>query len=86
MKMTGDVFKDLIEANPNWCKDLKEKTSITTYADLSNSNITQLSPLLTFTAKKRECKNVSVNWRSAMSLKTPPWGDGERRSVASRTQ
>jgi len=65
MKMTGDVFKDLIEANPNWCKDLKEKTSITTYADLSNSNITQLSPLLTFTAKKESatfcnCKNLKV--------------------------
>lgn len=34
----------------------------------------------------RECKSVSVNWKSATFLKEPLWGDGERRSVASRTE
>ena len=51
MKMTGEEFCKLIKKDPSWCKNLKESLEITTYVLLTGSNITHLSPLLTFSGR-----------------------------------
>ena len=66
-KITGKEFKDLIEKDPSWCKDLKEPLKITGFTRLDYSNITHLSPLITFSkddmgwaASFYGCKNLKV--------------------------
>ena len=67
-QMTGKEFEKLINKYPSWCKDLKEPLEITTFTNLRGSNITYLSPLLTFSGKNEyehvatfgNCKNLKV--------------------------
>jgi len=68
MKITGEEFVELIEKNPSWCKTITEPLKVTTYVDLIKSEITHLSPLLTFNGKNSDgwaadfdhCKNLKV--------------------------
>ena len=53
-RITGEKFVKLINKNPSWCKNLKEKIEITTYAGLDSSNITHLSPLITFSGRDQD--------------------------------
>ena len=64
-QITGGEFIGLIQQNPSWCKNLKEQLEITTFADFRNSQITHLSPLLTFSHKEwagdfSNCKDLKV--------------------------
>jgi len=67
-QITGKMFKELIGENPSWCKNLKEPIEITTYTELVDSNITHLSPLLTFSGTDNEgwsanlynCKHLKI--------------------------
>ena len=66
--MTGEEFKALIEKDPSWCKNLKEPLEITTFANLEQTEITHLSPLITFsgedkygwTASFHRCRQLEV--------------------------
>ena len=49
--MTGEEFDKLTKTNPSWCLSIKEPLEITTYANLSRSPITHLSPLITFSGR-----------------------------------
>jgi len=67
MILTGEEFKALIEKDPSWCKDLKKPLEITTFLNLKNSNITHLSPLITFkgnddgrSANFENCKKIKI--------------------------
>ena len=68
MRITGTEFEGAIKKDPSWCKALKEPIEITTYVELRGSNITHLSPLLTFSgtdtcgwvADFQGCKNLKV--------------------------
>ena len=69
-KMTGEEFYELIRKDPSWCLNIKEPLEITTYVELIYTNITHLSPLLTFKGKNngnlqwvadfRQCKFLKV--------------------------
>jgi len=59
-QMTGEEFVMLIRANPSWCKNLKEPLEITSYVELSYSNITHLSPLITFSGTDSQGKTISL--------------------------
>ena len=50
-QITGGEFIELIKKDPSWCKDLKEPLEITSPVALSISDITHLSPFITFTGR-----------------------------------
>jgi len=52
-QITGEEFVGLIEKDPSWCKNLKKEVEITTFVNLAYSNITHLSPLITFSGKNK---------------------------------
>jgi hypothetical protein len=59
--MTGSEFTSHILRDPDFCKSIKEKLSITSKVSLSNSAITALSPHLRFqrNASFNFCKNLT---------------------------
>ena len=68
MKITGAEFKNLIKENPSWCLDIKEPLKVTTFVSLICSNITHLSPLITFSGQENNgwaanfygCENLEI--------------------------
>jgi len=66
--MTGLQFEKAIKKDPSWCLSIKEPIKITTYVELINSDITHLSPLITFLGESNydwaadfcECKNLKI--------------------------
>jgi hypothetical protein len=67
-KITAEEFKAFINQDPSWCKTLTEPTEITTYCNMMGSNITHLSPLLTFSGRDEygvvasfsHCENLRI--------------------------
>jgi len=67
-RITGEELESLIIKDPTWCSKLTKPTEVTTYCNLARSNITHLSPLLTFKGLNQEgdvadlafCKNLKV--------------------------
>ena len=58
--MTGEEFIIKTLKDPSWCLGIKGPLEITTVVHLTNSRITHLSPLLTFTGK--------INWDGQQAL------------------
>jgi len=67
-QITGEQFQQAIQLDPAWASKLTEPVEITTYANLQGSNITHLSPLLTFSGRDKQedaasfsgCKNLKI--------------------------
>jgi hypothetical protein len=58
-QITARQFKAFIKQNPSWCETLTEPVEITTYCNMSYSNITHLSPLLTFSGRNKYYGNAA---------------------------
>jgi len=68
-QITGEEFIENIKKDPSWCLGIKEPLEITTCINLTCSEITHLSPLITFSGKEEaygwsatfyNCKNLKV--------------------------
>jgi len=58
-QITAEEFTDFVTRDPAWASKLTEPVEITTYANLKGSNITHLSPLLTFSGKDKDGDTAS---------------------------
>lgn len=52
-QMTGREFVARIRRNPSWAKSLEEPLEVTTFANLDGTEITHLSPLITFRGRNK---------------------------------
>jgi len=57
-QITGEAFIEAIEKDPSWCLSIKEPLEVTTFIYMINSNITHLSPLITFKGANNKGKTA----------------------------
>jgi len=61
-QITSAEFKQAIDIDPAWASTITEPIEITDYCNMKGSNISHLSPLLTFRGKAsfNKCKNLKI--------------------------
>jgi len=69
-QVTAEKFKEFVTKDPAWASKLTEPIEVTTYCNMEGSNITHLSPLLTFSGKDKDGRSASFYNCSNLKIAT----------------